>query len=1217
MKINYTYLKDKDFLKKMDEQRLREQFVKITLLNWNEDPVEEIQGLATGGTINLDGKSSLRRTCSLSIFLKDNDYSGITNVGNKFAINTKVYVEVGFTNNTDQYKEYPIIWYPQGLFIINSVSSSHSTNGTTLNFQFKDKMCLLNGICGGTLPASTQFDQYETADENGNLVIERPVISKIVREGVNHFGNEQLGKILISDLDDRVKTVMKWTGNTPLYLVSNNGNNRMTTTYEEIEDLETTEKQASGESLSLQNTLNKKINPEDLTLDGRCEQETTQGYNILDTSKEKWQQGYYNYSDNSGNYIANHKFRVCQKEKIKFDKQTTITVILPETLAFRVDSWKEDETYNGEIKAWYDNSPTKTTFMVQENLYYAITIASKQNKFYFKPEDLSKYEILFYEGTENKPYEPYTGGQPSPSPDYPQEIKTITGNLKLTSCGKNLFKMGTVNDYDYNNRITNITADKISIKLFESGLTFTYNKLNKFKGNKIYYITALSEVSNARFLIRLRNSDDTDWLNSNNVNLAGMEYNSVYHGWYYNCSNINMKKIISIPDCLYWELGFGFHSGAGTIGESYTISNIMVSNTDSSYEPYQGSSLDITIPSNEFAGKIGDIKDELKIVYKEDGKLHKVLYKKVGKVVLNGVTNYVTNISLHNSNYTTCNYVNNNIKILESEKIIIIADKLIGTTISKTWWGNILYSISQATNGRYLQLCLPSTFTTSKQINNWLKDNPIIVYYILETPYEVDLGTIDEMPNTYEGTTYIWNNKKANINFSYRVYEGDYGHITYNYGDDVGFIYTDFTYPGELVGNAGDNISGIIDKIKGTLGNFEDFYDIYGNFRLQEIKNYLNTSHATTLLQNLTKDDYIIDQSQGKSVYDFSNSKLITSFSNTPQYLNIKNDYVVWGIRENTDGVKVNIRYHLAIDKKPPIGNIYEVFFYKDPDDGLTKAKAPIKYNSYAEMIATNGVQGNFYYTKDTEKLYKWNGKKYEELIDVTLEKVRTTDWRSELYLQGVAAEPLGINSNYYYAELANEWPKLYDLKASSSIENGETIYEGAFRPEVLKNQSSIDYYLDFIDTDSKISEIAVNNIGRRSLVKSSNDINCIFEPDIPDYVLIELGQDDTDEKRQECINRNQAYIQVSSNIYNMLAVGGSSNSAFEEIKNLLYQNTSYNESIQIQAIPIYHLEPNTRITVRDTESDIYGDYIINSISLPLTTNGTMTISATRALEKL
>lgn len=1205
MKINYTYLKDKDFLKKMDEQRLREQFVKITLLNWNEDPVEEIQGLAVGGTINLDGKSSLRRTCSLSIFLKDNDYSGITNVGNKFAINTKVYIEVGFTNNTDQYKKYPIIWYPQGLFIINSVSSSHSTNGTTLNFQFKDKMCLLNGMCGGTLPASTQFDQYETADENGNLVIERPVISKIVREGVNHFGNEQLGKILISDLDDRVKTVMKWTGNTPLYLVSNNGNNRMTTTYEEIEDLETTKKQASGDSLSLQNTLNKKINPEDLIIDGACEQETTTGKNII-TGLMSSSNIYINYNIDTS----------------KLTNQMTYSFIAPfdgTSVAVYIRTASTTGIYLKRYINVVSNQKTSFTFELTDD---EIQVLQNENSFIQLYKEGSQWgkptleEPQLEKGSTATSYEPYTGGQPSPSPDYPQEIKTIIGNLKLTSCGKNLFKMGTVNDYDYKDRITNIIDDKISIKLFKEGLTFTYNKLNKFKGNKKYYITALSEVSNARFYIRLRNSDDTDWLNSNYVNLAGMEYNSVYHGWYYNCSDINMKKIISIPDCLYWELGFGFHSSAGIIGESYTISNIMVSDFDTPYESYQGSSLNITIPSNEFAGKIGDIKDELKIVYKEDGKLHKVLYKKVGKVVLDGVTNYVTNINLHSNKYTTCNYVNNNIKILESE-YKIIANKLIGTILYNTWRGVILYSIAQATNGHYLQLCLPSTFTTVEQINNWLEDNQIIAYYELATPYEVDLGTIDEMPNTYEGTTYIWNNKKANINLSYRVYEGDYGHITYNYGDDVGFIYTDFTYPGELVGNAGDNISGIIDKIKGTLGNFEDFYDIYGNFRLQEIKNYLNTSHATTLLQNLTKDDYVIDQSQGKSVYDFSNSKLITSFSNTPQYLNIKNDYVVWGIRENTDGVKVNIRYHLAIDKKPPIGNIYEVFFYKDPDDGLTKAKAPIKYNSYAEMIATNGVQGNFYYTKDTEKLYKWNGKKYEELTDVTLEKVRTTDWRSELYLQGVAAEPLGINSNYYYAELANEWPKLYDLKASSSIENGETIYEGAFRPEVLKNQSSIDYYLDFIDTDSKISEIAVNNIGRRSLVKSSNDINCIFEPDIPDYVLIELGQDDTDEKRQECINRNQAYIQVSSNIYNMLAVGGSSNSAFEEIKNLLYQNTSYNESIQIQAIPIYHLEPNTRITVRDTESDIYGDYIINSISLPLTTNGTMTISATRALEKL
>lgn len=681
MRVDYKYLKDKDFLIQVDELHLKEQFVKITLLDWNEDPLEEIQGLVTGGNINMDGKSSLRRTCTLTAFLSDNDYAGITNVGNKFSINKKVYIEIGYTNTTNKYIEYPIIWFPQGTFVINSASSSHGTNGTTLNFQFKDKMCLLDGSCGGTIPASTQFDEYETVDENGVLVIERPVIPQIITEAVNHFGGEQLSKIIISDVDNKIKTAMKWIGNTPLYFIEKEGNYQLTTDYNEA--------------------------------------------------------------------------------------------------------------------------------------------------------------------------------------------------------------------------------------------------------------------------------------------AAASAY------------------------------------------------------------------------------------------------------------------------------------------------------------------------------------------------------------------------------------------------------------ITYVYGQDVGFIYSDFTYPTELIGNAGDSVVTVTDKIKSTLGNFETFYDIYGNYKFQEIKNYLNTSHTTVLLQNLKKDDYVIDQSQGKSVYDFSNSKLITSISNSPQYLNVKNDFVVWGIRENDSGIKVNIRYHLAIDKKPAIGNIYEVFFYEDPDDGLTKAKAPIKYENYAAMAATNGVQGNFYLDEETSKIYKWNGKEYEELTDVKLEKVRTTDWRSELYLQGVAAEPLGISSNYYYAELTNEWPKLYDLKAISTVESGETVYEGAFRPEVLNNQSEIDYYLDFIDTDSKIAELSVSNIGRRTKVITNNDVNCVFEPDIPDFVLIEAGQDDTAEKRQECIDRGQKYIQVSSAIYSMLAVGGSSNSAFEEIKNLLYQYTNYNETVQIQGLPIYHLEPNTRITIRDPESDIYGDYIIQTISIPLATSGTMSISATKALQKL
>jgi len=51
--------------------------------------------------------------------------------------------------------------------------------------------------------------------------------------------------------------------------------------------------------------------------------------------------------------------------------------------------------------------------------------------------------------------------------------------------------------------------------------------------------------------------------------------------------------------------------------------------------------------------------------------------------------------------------------------------------------------------------------------------------------------------------------------------------------------------------------------------------------------------------------------------------------------------------------------------------------------------------------------------------------------------------------------------------------------------------------------------------------------------------------------------------------------------------------SAYEDIRQLIHEYTKYNESISIQCLPIYHFEPNTRITVKNAESDIYGDYII------------------------
>lgn len=168
----------------------------------------------------------------------------------------------------------------------------------------------------------------------------------------------------------------------------------------------------------------------------------------------------------------------------------------------------------------------------------------------------------------------------------------------------------------------------------------------------------------------------------------------------------------------------------------------------------------------------------------------------------------------------------------------------------------------------------------------------------------------------------------------------------------------------------------------------------------------------------------------------------------------------------------------------------------------------------------------------------------------------------------------------------------------------------------VVNNITGIDYYLDIIDAPStEIGELSVSNIGRRTYVLNDDSINCIFERPIPDIIIIENGQEDTEEKKMECNSVKQPYTLVSSDIYNNMADGGHSNSAFEQVRMLLYTYTKFNESVSLTTIPIFHLEPNTLLNIYDRECGIRGEYNIESMTIPLDVSGTMNISCSKALK--
>lgn len=390
----------------------------------------------------------------------------------------------------------------------------------------------------------------------------------------------------------------------------------------------------------------------------------------------------------------------------------------------------------------------------------------------------------------------------------------------------------------------------------------------------------------------------------------------------------------------------------------------------------------------------------------------------------------------------------------------------------------------------------------------------------------------------------------------------------YNFNDNVGYAFTDFTYPTDksLDSAPGEAITSVLDKIKSQLGNYEYYFDLDGIFHFQEIKNYINEGSSLEDLGEALNDKYFLRSSIGQSVYDFTSGALINAYSNAPKYANIKNDITVWGQLPET---KTGIRYHVAIDSPPKTFNTYYVKLFTD-DGGVIRAE---------QVSNTVKLEGS--------------------------KEITPKDWRTELYFNYILDKK--NNAKYYSKELEEEWPKIYDIEKGqwkNINPNTLTYYFDMIDPEILQNQT--------------IKGLSIDSLGRREKVINDTSINCLFSFMPNDICFIKAGQGMvTKQERNECIKKGQAYAQVSPGTMDQLFIGTAQNAAFDLLRSSLTNILEYNETINLTAVPIYYLEPNTMITVNDPESDIHGEYMINSISIPLALNGNMTINATRVIEQI
>lgn len=570
-----------------------------------------------------------------------------------------------------------------------------------------------------------QFDDYATNNKtgviNGNIngfqvsSSGNPYAKEYTAEEYDNVGNQDfIGKGTLENAKDKIVG-----SSTPVQDLT-----ATVTNVQNDQDESMPKQTASGEIVSVDDAIAYKTF--NVTVDGASEQEITKGNQLID-----WENNISKSTGISFSFIDDVLTVIgvpgAEYQSVTYDITDLIKNNPGKTINYSDVSHSvsndSSESVAQIVVRYTDDTP----------IFYRVVSNYRSNQLssYIIPEDTSNINevniSIFTNNSSNKDvtntvivnkpllyfdnndeYEPYTGGQPSPSPDYPQEITTLTFD-KITRCGKNL---ATENFANQNSSINLARTLK--------------------KGEKITIVVNMTATDNppSGYGINIYDQDNEQLWGNSYAN-----WQQSYDGW--NSFVVTVKNDTSrlrINSYGYQEIEIptAVLSGALVVENKYV-------NDGSLYEPYQGQSYDVDLQGNEMVEIPNGVKDELVI----DKYGNVSLVKNVGKVVLNGSENWnKTNEELNI--FYVFNYLNANgnyPKALSNYFNVV------------QFYPNKLGELAIRVNGTSISIC--SEQTSVEEFKSWLSTHNTILYYPLSNPQTIPLGTLSELITTINGTNNI------------------------------------------------------------------------------------------------------------------------------------------------------------------------------------------------------------------------------------------------------------------------------------------------------------------------------------------------------------------------------------------------------------------------------------------------------------------------------
>ena len=353
---------------------------------------------------------------------------------------------------------------------------------------------------------------------------------------------------------------------------------------------------ASGESIHLNDSADGKV--VEFGLYGKVTQKTTTGAQLLnyDAWKNVGTNGGTSVFENNGVTItatSNDAYTLYGASEVPSNARITVNEGDIVTL-----SW--EETNNKNISAYiFPNGKTSGSVSASntaKSLTYTVPSGVTFVTFRFgvrtAGETISYKNIMINKGSTPLPYEKYTGGQPSPNPNYPQDVEVAgsSGNVVVKSVGSNLLNynawknVGTIRGTSVfeNNGVTITATDNSCYTDYPPNSSFPLNARIPVKdGDTITLSWEESSNKSARiFIFGCNESNFVDFVETNNNTSKSLTY-TVKSG------------IIFVS----------FRFAVDNAGETISYKNIMINKGSVAlpYEPYKETSSTIQT-SNGLAG---------------------------------------------------------------------------------------------------------------------------------------------------------------------------------------------------------------------------------------------------------------------------------------------------------------------------------------------------------------------------------------------------------------------------------------------------------------------------------------------------------------------------------------------------------------------------------------------------------------------------------------